>query len=121
MLNFDCIHFCQRLQIVQTLKKKKKSLKNWILQNRRIAALSEPPRWTALPWRGRFRFLTLQRGQRLLVAVQDDSLLGPPEPGLAGGRLVAVQPLHVELEVSVPVKPAGRRQRFTTWVCAGAV
>lgn len=52
--------------------------------------------------------LTLQGGQRVLVAVQDDGLLGSRCPRLLPLR--AVQTLHVELEVPVTVEPAGEAE-----------
>lgn len=52
------------------------------------------------------RMLTLQGGQGFLVAVDDDCLLRRARSGLAGRGLLAVEPLHVELQVPVTVKPA---------------
>ena len=61
--------------------------------------------------------LTVQRGQRLVVTVQDDGLGGGLGRGPCGlGRRLppigTVQPLDVELEVPVPVEAEGEGRRL---------
>lgn len=49
--------------------------------------------------------LTLKCGQGFLIIVDYDGLLGGGGAGLAGRVILVVQPLHVELQMAITIKP----------------